>query len=124
MDKGTLRVLYKDAVKLADEAGMIAASECNVQMLQISGYDPFPACGFAHVNFKPATTRFARWLKKMGFAHKSHYEGGLNLSVSKFGQSYDKKLAYARAYADVIQHEIVLSGVEPSLRVYATGALD
>ncbi len=131
MDKGTLRVLYAHAVKLADEAGMKAASECEPQMISIKGadtdinkhYEPFPICGFAWVNFKPATTRFAHWLKKMDLASKA-YEGGLNLWVSKFGQSYDKKMAYARAYADVIQTEIVLSGIEPSLSVYGAGRLD
>ncbi len=123
MDKKKLEALYARAVKLADEAGMKAANECEEQMLSLAGYQPFPVCGFAWVNFKPATTRFAHWLKKQGLADKA-YEGGLNLWVSKFGQSHDKKLAYAHAYAKTIQTEIVLGGLEPSLSVYGAGRLD
>ncbi|KKL91601.1 hypothetical protein LCGC14_1893010 [marine sediment metagenome] len=123
MDKGTLRVLYAHAIKMADEAGMKAAHECNEQMLKLKGYEPFPICGFAWVSFKPATSHFAHWLKKMGLADKA-YEGGLKLRVSKFGQSHDKKLAYARAYTDVIQRELVLNNVVPGLSVYAASRLD
>ncbi len=115
--------VYAKVLLLADEAGMQAAHECEEQMLSLVGYKPFPVCGFAWVNFKPATLSFTRWLKKRGHADKA-YEGGLNLWVSKFGQSHDKKLAYARAYADVIQTELVLSGAVPGLTVYAGSRLD
>jgi len=114
---------YTDAVHKADAAGMKAAEECEEQMLSLVGYEPFPICGFAWVNFKPATIRFVRFLKKEGIVNKA-YEGGCNLWVSKFGQGYDKKLAYARAFADTIEQEVVLSGLEPSLSVYAAGRLD
>jgi hypothetical protein len=116
--------VYAKALVLADKAGMKAADECSVTMLTIRGYDPFPVCGFAWVHFKPATTPFVCWLKQRGHARKAHAVGGALMGVSKFGQSYDKKLAYARAYADVIQQEMVLSGVEPTLNVYAAGKLD
>ncbi len=116
---------FTNAVHEADAAGEEAAAKCNPQMLVVKGYEhePFPICGFAWVNFKPATTRFVRFLKKEGLAHKA-YEGGANLWVSKFGQSYDKKLAYARAFADSIQQTIVLSGLEPALKVSGSGRLD
>lgn len=123
VNKDLLTHVYAKVLKMADEAGMKAANECNEQMLQIQGYEPFPVCGFAWVNFKPATSHFTRWLKKRGHADKA-YGGGLNLWVSKFGQSHDKKLAYARAYADVIQRELVLKGVVPGLTVYAGSRLD
>lgn len=116
---------FTNAVHEADAAGEEAASKCTQQMLTIKGYEhePFPICGFAWVNFKPATTRFVRFLKKEGLVNKA-YEGGANLWVSKYGQSYDKKLAYARAFADSIQQTIVLSGLEPSLSVHGAGRLD
>lgn len=123
MASNLLTHVYAKVIKQADEAGMIAAHECNEQMLKLVGYEPFPICGFAWVNFKPATLHFTRWLKKRGHADKA-YEGGLNLWVSKFGQSHDKKLAYARAYADVIQRELVLKGVVQGLTVYAGSRLD
>ncbi len=116
---------FTQAVHNADIAGVAAAAKCTEQMLTIKGYEhePFPICGFAWVNFRPATTRFVRFMKKEGLVQKA-YEGGANLWVSKFGQSYDKKLAYARAFADVIQTEVVLSGLEPALKVYGSGRLD
>ncbi len=125
MNKKELVSAFKSAVHKADVAGMKAAEKCTLQMLLVKGYenDPFPICGFAWVNFKPATTRFVRFMKKEGLVNKA-YEGGANLWVSKFGQSYDKKLAYAHAYANTIQNEIVLSGLDPSLNVYGSGRLD
>ncbi len=114
---------FTEAIHEADAAGDAAAAKCNPQMLKLKGYEPFPICGFAWVNFRPATTRFVRFLKKEGLVNKA-YEGGANLWVSKFGQSYDKKLAYARAFADSIQQTIVLSGLEPALKVYGSGRLD
>ncbi len=117
--------VYAKIIEMADEAGMKAASGCKVTGMRIAGYDEvYPICGFAWVRFKPATTPFVRWLKKREIARKSYAESGAIMSVSKFGQSYDKKLAYARAYADVIQQEVVLSGLEPSMSVYAAGKLD
>ncbi len=121
----THEFIWKNAYILADKAGMKAANECDVQMIEIAGhsYKPFPICGFAWVNFKPATTRFVRWLKKQGIADKA-YQGGANMWVSKFGQSYDRKLAYAHAFAKIIQEELVETGHEPALKVYGAGRLD
>ena len=116
---------FTQALHEADIAGVAAASKCDIQMIEIVGhsYKPFAICGFAWVTFKPATTRFVRFLKKEGLVRKA-YEGGASMWVSKFGQSYDKKLAYAHAYAASIQKTIVLSGLEPTLNVYGTGRLD
>ena len=116
---------FTEALHEADIAGVAAAIKCTPQIIVVEGYenDPFPICGFAWVNFKPATTRFVRFLKKEGLVRKA-YEGGASMWVSKFGQSYDKKLAYAHAYAASIQKTIVLSGLEPTLNVYGTGRLD
>ena len=121
----THEFIWKNAYLLADKAGMTAASKCDVQMIVVTGYeyDPFPICGFAWVNFKPATTRFVRFMKKEGIVSKS-YTGGATMWIDKYGQSYDKKLAYAHAFAASIRQTIVLSGLEPTLNVYGTGRLD
>ncbi len=121
----THEFIWKNAYLLADKAGMTAASKCDVQMIVVTGYeyDPFPICGFAWVNFKPATTRFVRWLKKKGIASKA-YTGGATMWVDKFGQSYDRKCAYAMAFAQVIRKELVEAGHEPTLKVYASSRLD
>lgn len=76
---------------------------------------PGGVCGFAWVNM-PGTTGFARWAKARGLARKA-YEGGYNIRVRAGGQSYEMKMAYAGAYAQVLQE----AGLK---RVYANGRLD
>lgn len=58
-------------------------------------------CGFAWVNITPGTSAFARWLKKEGLAHKS-YDGGVNIWISDYNQSLQKKEAHAEAMAKVL----------------------
>lgn len=62
-------------------------------------------CGFAWVTLKPATSAFARWLKKHNHARSGTY-GGLEISMGKyagFSQSMERKEAAARAFAKVLQ---------------------
>jgi hypothetical protein len=58
-------------------------------------------CGFAWVVVKPGTSPFARWLKKTERGSK-HYYGGISIWVSHFNQSMQKKEAYARRFAEVL----------------------
>lgn len=57
-------------------------------------------CGFAWVETK-GTTSFARQAVKAGIFRKS-YSGGVSLWVSGYGQSMQRKEAYADAYAEVL----------------------
>jgi len=59
------------------------------------------ACGFAWIAF-PGNTSFGKWAKKQGLA-RSHYPSGLCVWVSEFGQSVDRKDAFAGAYAKVLK---------------------
>jgi hypothetical protein len=71
-------------------------------------------CGFAWIEFK-GTTPWARWAKKAGKARKN-YPTGYSIWVSEFGQSVDRKEAYAKAFAKVLKEH----GVE----AYANSRLD
>lgn len=73
------------------------------------------ACGFAWVKVRPATTPFARWLKKNDYARPA-YNGGLDIWVSEFGQSVDRKYAMAAAMAKVLS--------EAGITAYADSRLD
>lgn len=73
------------------------------------------ACGFAWVKIRPATTPFARWLKKNGYARPA-YNGGLDIWISDFNQSVDRKYAMACAMAKVFQ--------EAGITAYADSRLD
>jgi len=62
-------------------------------------------CGFAWVKIKPATTSFARALKKEGVVKYVSYNGGYDIwnPADYHGQSMDFKEAGARAYAEVLR---------------------
>lgn len=59
-------------------------------------------CGFASVIVKPANSSFARYLKTIRRTYK-HYYGGLNMPISEFNQSLQRKEAYAEAFAAVLR---------------------
>lgn len=63
---------------------------------------PQGVCGFAWVSVRPGTSSFARWLVKNKLGRKA-YEGGIQVWVSEFGQSMEKKEAFASAFAKVLQ---------------------
>jgi hypothetical protein len=72
-------------------------------------------CGFAWVVIRPANSAFARWAKKT-HGLRSGYGGGLHYWIGDFGQAYELKLAYARAFADTLR--------EFGIRAFADSRLD
>jgi hypothetical protein len=62
-------------------------------------------CGFAEIVVKPGNSRFANWLKKQKIAQKRYSGSGVSIWVSEFGQSYQRKIEYARAFAAVLRDE-------------------
>lgn len=57
-------------------------------------------CGFAEVTIRPGNSGYANFLKKNHGARKS-YHGGVSLRIGDYGQSYERKMAYAAAYSAV-----------------------
>lgn len=74
-------------------------------------------CGFAYINIYPGNCKLANQYKKLGLARPA-YGGGVQIWVHEFGQSVDRKYAYAQAYAAKLRE---LTGVE---RIYAGSRLD
>lgn len=75
---------------------------------------PEGVCGFAWIRTK-GNTSFGRWAKKHAGFRKS-YPSGISFWVSEFGQSYERKMAFATAAAKVLKsHDI---------EAYAGGRLD
>ena len=58
-------------------------------------------CGFAWVNISPARGAFVTYLKSINEGHKAYY-GGYEFFVHEFGQSVDRKSAFAGAFAKVL----------------------
>lgn len=60
------------------------------------------ACGFAWVNIRPGNCAAANFAKK-NYRARKHYYGGVEISVSDYGQSYERKYKYAQAFAAVLK---------------------
>ena len=98
---------FQDIVEKAYKAGIEAGKNARpIPMYVIDQGIPIDriddgACGFAWIAF-PGNTSFGKWAKKQGLA-RSHYPSGLCIWVSEFGQSVDRKDAFAGAYARVLK---------------------
>ncbi len=104
----------------AVEAGMVAGEECVPRPMVIQGYAPITEgmCGFAQVRVKPGNSAFANWLKKQGHMSPDSYTGGVYHYVGLYGQSWERKRAFARAMSSVLAEAF------PKLNIYATDRLD
>jgi hypothetical protein len=67
-------------------------------------------CGFAWVTIRPARGAVVTWLKTRGVGHNGYY-GGYTISTNEierdekcnFGQSYERKMNAAKAFAETLQ---------------------
>jgi len=106
----------------AESAGRVAAADCSPRPMHISGgYAPVTegVCGFGWVKIRPANSALANRLKKAGKARTNNYNGGCDVWCSGYQQSYQRKMAFCEAYAEVIRNAD-LAGVS----AYAEGRLD
>ena len=98
---------YQEIIDKAYKAGIEAGKNARpIPMYVIDQGIPIDriddgACGFAWIAF-PGNTSFGKWAKKQGLA-RSHYPSGLCIWDSEFGQSVDRKDAFAGAYAKVLK---------------------
>jgi hypothetical protein len=99
---------FQDIVDKAYQAGIEAGKNAMpIPMYVIDQGIPIDriddgACGFAWVTVRPANSSFAIWAKKQGIM-RAMYGGGVTYWVSVFGQSVDRKAAFAGAYAKVLR---------------------
>jgi hypothetical protein len=122
---------FQDLYKRAHQAGLNAAVSEKVQPMivgtpksifsnEIDETKPTyfvedGSCGFGEIVIKPGNSRFANWLKKNNIA-STRYGGGVSVWVSEFGQSYQRKMAYAQAFSEVLR--------KADINAFATGRLD
>jgi hypothetical protein len=80
-------------------------------------YEPVAdgACGFAWVTIHPGNSSFARWLTANNRA-RPHYRGGVQVWISDYNQSYERKSEHARAMAAALREE--------GVQAYSGGRLD
>lgn len=84
-------------------------------------YEPFELCGFATVQVKGANKGFGKWLANND-GDKDSYHGGAYLYVRGFGQSWERKGAYARAYAKTATALLAEQGEE--VDIWTTNNMD
>jgi len=77
---------------------------------------PDGVCGFAWVKIRPNRGKFVAWLKSENIGRANSYEGGYDISVREFGQSLERKEAYAEAFAKVLR--------ENGINAYACSRID
>jgi len=111
--------LYSEA--LAEAYDEVNAQKDTITPMVVSGggkkyFVADGVCGFAWVNVKPGTSKFARWLKATGKARTDSYYGGVTIWVSDFGQSMQKKEIFARALAKRFQ--------AAGIKAYAASRMD
>ena len=123
---------HEKLYRLAHTAGLAAAERCNPAPMVVqehanmaddnspvvqSYHVPDGVCGFAWIIVRPGTCSFARWLVKSGHGKKA-YHGGIQIWVSGFGQSMQRKEAYAEAFARVLNDNV------PSMTAYPQSRMD
>lgn len=92
MSETEMEALYNKAML----AGKVAMEFCGVEEMR-------DACGFAWVNVRPGTSRFAKFLKAKKYARSDEYYGGVTIWIrGDGGQSVRRKEAYADAVASVM----------------------
>jgi len=84
-------------------AGLAAAEALTPEPMTVVGRDRTffvegGVCGFARVEVRPRNTAWAKWLLGAGW-RSSDYFKCVALNVSDFGQSMQRKEAYAAAFA-------------------------
>jgi len=120
---------FANIYKEAHEAGLAAVEVCtptpmvvqqHANMLDDNSpvakqwFVPDGPCGFSWIHFA-GNTKWGRWAKKNAHA-RAAYGGGLQIWVSAFNQSIQRKEAYAHAFAKVLN--------KYGIQAYANSRLD
>jgi hypothetical protein len=68
-------------------------------------------CGCAWVVVRPGRCKFANWLKRNKLGSYDSHRKGVLISPKDFGQSLDRKRAWATAFAEVLNDAGINAGV-------------
>lgn len=99
---------------VGEAKSLVGPGSDEIDYSKFTYYEPEGVCGFAWVKIK-GNEAFGRWAKKAGLA-RSSYPSGLQIWVREFGQSMERKEAFARAFAKVLN--------EAGVTAYADSRMD
>jgi hypothetical protein len=93
---------WDDDLQTAHAAGMAAVAALTPEPMTVVGRDRTywvegGVCGFARVEVRPRTSAWAKWLLATGW-RSSDYFKCVTLNISDFGQSMQRKEAFAQAF--------------------------
>lgn len=90
---------------IAHKAGIEAAEAWVATPMKVEGYPVIMDgyCGYAHIHIPDARRDFARWVVRLDKGYKHHKSGAMIFADVEGSQSIEKKLAYAKAFAAVLQ---------------------
>lgn len=119
---------------MAMNSGLDAGRKCQPTPMVVSGgvpggevrkdYISEGMCGFAWVNIKNGNSKFAKWVKEMGYGRKDCYYKGVTVwAPREFGQSVARKEAWADAMADTL-NSIWTSDMGVEVKAWAGSRLD
>lgn len=94
---------FAELIELAEAAGNTAAEVTVPRPMTVVGFGTITegVCGYAWINVR-GNTAFGRYVAANGWRKDSYY-GGRTRWVHEFDQSYERKIAYASAYARVLE---------------------
>lgn len=119
------KIEMRSAFAAASKAGAAAAKVCEPEVMYVrDALNPDAPvwkcddgmCGFGWVHIPDGRSAAARYAKANYGFRSSAYEGGVMRRVHEYGQSYERKMAFARAYAKVLR--------ENGIEARAGGRLD
>ena len=126
MTQTTVRqtITVAELAELAHKAGLKAGNKAIPQPMVIVDGETKEVidvvddglCGFAWINIKPARGAFVNYLKAREWGSRDEYYGGHTIWVSNFNQSVTRKMAYAKAFAEVLN--------QYGIKAYAASRLD
>ncbi len=103
---------YKTEYEMLQEAhlaGLYAGNTANPTPYQIVNQNQEVVdflddglCGFAWITIRPARGKLVAYLKQRDWGSKG-WNGGWEIWVREYGQSYERKYAYAKAFAWTLQ---------------------
>src|SRR5581483_7195476 len=102
--------------EIAHSAGVIAAAECVPTPMKIIDGELIMegACGSAHVRVPDVRKGFARWAVRSGKGRAS-FRSGAMINAGIYSQSYDRAVAFAEAFAAILELNGIRCSVEARL---------